>query len=561
MKRYKDAYDLENPLRKKIEDLGDQVKYVCDNSPRVRTQGAKRLMTSTAMTHTVNQPSGIEAAEIYKQLQKAARDIWWTSGVVARKPIEEDGVFSGLLFDEIHLQVNKTEDLLRFFNDGVKKRKETEKDYEPPLAAKRRIEKLAQKTPYTINVINPMTAYPEWDRIGLRRYYSERKVTMGYIKDNYGIACEDEFKEVTLCDMWDLEYRTIWIKGKGDEEDEILVQEPHKLPEIPIACSLVEGSDVLWDKPEDQAQPFLYTLLESGLWDLNTILLSVMATNTLVFGAIANFIYKGDESPKYKKEEAIGYYHVGLDESLEPLEIPYPAKSLQEMFGLALQMTTEATIYDQSLGAPGGSGDPYSKTALLHQAGRLPLVTIQRQMGMVAAKAMEIVFEWMRHDEGEYTTYGQYGENIFDSEDIPEYIMIKSNLEIDLPQDQLQMANIATALRELMGDEWVMKRVLSENEPDSVIEERDGERVAQAHLELKMQRMAQQQQLEFQEMAAQQAQARQMAEQMQQFEMAQAAQGQQELPPGMEAAQAQAEGQGIQPPVPNRAGPGNPEGI
>ena len=539
--KYRQMYELDSPIQSNIEGVGAHVKFVADPSPRVRTQGAKRLLTATEMSFSIPHEDNAAEADMIDNLEEAAKTIWWRSGLANGAPLEEDMVLSALLFDEVHVQVNKTADMLKHFEEGVEAQKKINKDYEPAPAIKERIERLSKSTPYLCEVVNVEAGYPEWDALGLRRYFSKRTVTRGYLLDMYGLACDDPHEEVVLCDLWDLEWRHIWIE---EQEDEPIVQEKHGLPFIPIVCYLVEGSRNIWRDPDKQRQPFLYTMQKAGLWDLNTIWLSSMATNVKTFGLIANFIYQGDGSPRYESTGVMAVHSVGPDESLAPMEMPINGKAVQDMYGLTDELTTQATIYPQSLGAPGGSGDPYSKTALLHQAGRLPLVTIQRQVANCAAEAMWLALRWMRHEPEQYAARGKTQAVEIDAGQIPEFLVVEAALEIDLPQDQLQMMNVAGQSRQLMGDAWTIENVVNEAQPKQVIMQRTAEEVFQFNKQMYFQRMQQQAQMEIQQAQMQQ----QMMAQQAQMEM----QGGPPMSPEEEAALAQAEGGAPMMPEPDR---------
>lgn len=566
MKKYKDAYELKTPMEAALKALGKQTKIVVDPSPRTKVQGAKRLLTSTTMVHQIPRKEGLANVAELENYQHMARNIWAASGWVGGTPVEEDGVFSGLLYDEVHLQVVKTQDILDHFEKGVKRAQEKDKDYKPSEAQRARIERLVKKTPFIIEVLDPSMGYAEWDRLGLRRYYYEIKVTRGYMADVYGVACKPDelFVPVYLCSLWDLKHRHIWMRSGTTETDltmTVIVQQEHGLPFIPVACTLVDGSRALFHEPDEQRQPFLYTMLEGGIWDLNTLYLSVMATNAKVFGVSANFLYTGEEAPTYESTGNLTFYKVGEDEVLAPLDIPVNQQMVQDMYALMMDITTKATMYDHSLGGPGASGDPFSKTALLHQAGRLPLVGVQRQVAACAAEAVLMCFWWMKHEPQEYISLGEYGEIKVQGKDIPEWLTVKSKLEIDLPQDQLEMAQIVGALRDIMGDKWVMENVLSVEEPERVIDERSDQRFYDGEIEIALRDMTMENQMKWQNDQAAQARQSKMEEMM----MMQQAQGggppggvmngpQQDMEQQEAAAMMAAEAAGVQ-------SPGMPSGI
>jgi len=527
--KYRKMYELNSDIKAQIESVGDHVKFVCDPSPRVRTQGAKRLMTATEMAFKIPRAKGVESEEEIDMLEEAAQTMWWRSGLANGAPLEEDMVLSALLYDEVHVQVHKTADMVAHFEKGVETQRKLDKSFEPAPAAKERIERLAESTPYLFEVVNVEGGFPEWDNLGLRRYLSIRTVTRGYLMDMYGVSCDSPHEEVSLYDMWDLEWRHIWI---AEEEGVLILQEKHGLPFIPIVCYIVEGSRRLWNKPDAQRQPFLYTMDKGGLWDMNTIWLSAMATNVKEHGLTAQYVYTGKDGPAYQQTGYMGVFKVQPDESLEPIELPINGDALQNMYALTSDLTTQSTLYTQALGQPlGGSNRTYSETALLHQAGRLPLVTVQRQVANCASEVMWLAFRWMQSEPGDYSAQGKMRAIEIEKNSIPEFLVVEATLEIDLPQDQLQMMNVATQATELMGREWTIENVVSEPQPKNVMKQKASEDVFQAKLaqyfqkmqwefqkqqmveqqQIQQQQQMQQQMLQQQQMAAQQAQMGDMA--------------------------------------------------
>src|SRR4030042_6191357 len=125
----------------------------------------------------------------------------------------------------------------------------------------------------------------------------------------------------------------------------------------------------------------------------------------------------------------------------------------------------QSTIYRQALGEPVSSSTPYSSYALMSQSGRLPLLSTQRLCSNGIAEASEIALKWLK-DEGN-SAKAQYEslEQELSPGDIPDLIDIKVQLEIELPQDRLQMANAANMLAQgdnpLLSKRWVRENVMN----------------------------------------------------------------------------------------------------
>jgi hypothetical protein len=139
--------------------------------------------------------------------------------------------------------------------------------------------------------------------------------------------------------------------------------------------------------------------------------------------------------------------------------------AMMDGWNIANELEMQSTIYRQALGEPVSSSTPYSSYALMSQSGRLPLIATQRMSGHAIAEAMEIALKWMQ-DEGQSASaqYDKYSAEIQPS-DVPDIIDINVQLEIELPQDRLQLANAANMLAQgdkpLVSKRWVRENVLN----------------------------------------------------------------------------------------------------
>ncbi len=440
----------------------EQVKLAMKNvkltkSPDARNaiQGAVRLMIATDPIFTVPRDvNRIGVAQVSDKLEKAAASLWNAAGRAKKKPIHYDAVLSMLLYSEVFIAVTKTADMLNWAKGGSK-------------AAVRKAEILAATTPYVFDVWDAPTCYPETDDYGLTGLYRETRTTSGRVKDSFGqdaaaqISGEGRNQVVTLCQWWDYEWRIAWLLGS----DRPLLMEQHGLPFIPIVHQLGEGSTI-FSLPEEQRQPFLYTLWKSGLWERQNLSLTVWYTLLFALGA----------NPLYYERVGLPGSHLDVDYSvpggrvtLGPGEeygqvVHQPANPLLlEGMNVAGQKVQESTIFGQTLGAPvGGSSASYSMVALLHQAGRLPLVVPQKTSGFAIAEATKMALDWWRMDGKDGVERGGVlGE--LDPADIPEQYEMQCTLDLALPQDKLQNANIANMLTGsgTVSKQWVRENVLN----------------------------------------------------------------------------------------------------
>lgn len=534
---YRRAYMLDSDVKRQLEDIADHVKVTVHPLPRVSSQGVKRLMTATEATFGVDNED-IENAD---EIEEAVASMWWKSGQVNGAPLEEDAVLSMIIYDEIHIGVSKTADLVAAAA-GLSG------------AELERIKRLAEETPYLFEVYNPESGYPVYDRFGMRAYYRETTVTADYIRSVFGNDGErvlamserevgNAFDEYTLCDYYDLKRRTVWVK---EADNDPLIDEEHKLPFIPVVCVLGEGSRSLFHKHDEQRQPHLYTLLETKLWDRLTLFLSANATNVTQWLGV-QFIQEGDGEIDIQFNKMFGAIKVPGGNSIRPLgEKGVIDSGVMAVYGDVQKLAQDATVYPIALGGAPERQMAFSSISLLSQQGRLPLVTIQRQTCHAMAEAVQLALRWMVADKGKYKGYGISDAYQIAAKDIPEYVRVEAKLEIDLPQDKLGQAGIVNQLAGKLPMEYLIENILGEGQPGELMKQTMSEEVFRARLQIELQRMQQE--------AAQQAQQ----QAMQQQAMQQAAMQQQgpppgpggQIPPEMQAALTQG-AQGEQMPTPN----------
>jgi len=419
--------------------------------------GASRLLIATDPVFSVpvdkNDVGAKDTADI---VEKAASQIWQRAGRVRRSPIHDDVVLSMLLYAETHVAVTRTSDLVEAAKGGSR-------------AAVARAERIAAYTPYVFDVWNPKTGYPDFDAFGLRSYYREVNTTAGAVLDDFGDNARevlgydaDRRAAVTLCQYWDFETRQIWLQGGNP-----ILQEKHGLSFLPIMVQMGEGS-MMFSKPEQQRQPFLYTLDQTGLWERQNLALTVLYTHLFGVGANPQFTFvtgsNPDDEPDIDWDIPGGRIKLKPGQSYGPLPKNAIDPSLLQGLELANQKIPASTIFEQALGQPMGANATYSMVALLNQAGRLPLVVPQKKGGWGIADAMKIALLWYKE------TGQQHASLALKPTEIDEYMELEAQLEVTLPQDRLQNANIATMLTKdgTTSMQWVRENILKIEQSDEM---------------------------------------------------------------------------------------------
>lgn len=493
---------------------GDWIKETMSPTAFNRAIGAVRLMTSTEPQFSVPYDEGdATAKESSERIEAASKAMWNGAGRVALRPIHYDVVLSGLLFGEVCGAVSKTADLLALAGKT---------DDKGNIA---RMEAVAQETPYLFRTYNPSTCYPDFDSYGLRGMLRRSEVTWGEVMDTWGQLAEniggaaaatwDRTKKVKLNDWYDWQDRAVWI----DENDNPLFHEAHGLSFLPVIAQITEGT-FLFDKPENQRFPLLYSVWKSGLWKRENLSLTVIYSLINAIGSNPLLVRETSEpgSP-LKVERSIpgGYVDISKGDKLGPLMEKVVDPSQWQGLEKAMQLNEESTIPSMALGAPPQSTLAFSAISLLSQSGRLPLMGAKQLGGQAISNMMIAALKWMRQDGTTTMLYRRGSSITLDPREFPERIVIECDLEPDLPTDKLQMANTANAIvqNKLASYRWARENILQIGQSDAMDKEIYFEEMVRFNVQQALAAKAAQAQMELQQKAAQLQAQQQQAQQAQ----------------------------------------------
>jgi len=432
-------------------------KLTIHPGPRNAIMGYVRLLAATDPEFQIpRNVLEIDQTKNADMLEKAAKHIWTASGTVRTDPTHYDILRSAAIYGEIMASVIDTKDYLA----------KMEANGTP--AERARAQRIADLTPFTYDVINPRMGYPVWDTFGLTHFYAKRRKRVRNLITEYGEdaldALGDSYNPYDFKDeheWWDLQYHYIWIE---DFEAPVVFTE-HGKKEIPVVCTLVEGSRLFPD-PADQRNPFLYTYLKSGLWHRANLALTVIYSNIFQIGANPLFVFKqATEGQKIEVDRSVpgdaiivppgaDWYPVVNQGVIDP--------SIKEGLDIAVGLEEESTVYKQTLGQPLGPNSAYAMVSLLSQTGRLPLVLSQRKAQYAIGELMRRSFMIMKENGRTFETES-LGQNIKVTPDmIPNNLQVNAILDIAQPQDALQNANVAAILDEkgLASKEWIQENIL-----------------------------------------------------------------------------------------------------
>jgi hypothetical protein len=443
---------------------GKNTKVTLHPGARNNALGAIRLMTAADPEFSVPFESNSPASQKQStQIEKFVKAMWLASGRVRGRPVHYDVVTSAILFAEMHLPITKTSDMVAWAKGGTK-------------AAQAHAEEIAACTPYLADVWDPRTGYPELGPTGLLAYYNEAEVWSGQILDEFGDAARlvlqdtNRYTKTILCKFWDYENFFVWLKG----HDQPLKQEKHGLPFIPVIVQLGEGSS-LFTLPEDQRQPFLYTEWKSGMWSRLNLIMTVLHTIVFQFGSNPLYLYKAnapDKKMHVDQSRAGGVTVISTDEDFGPLSTKVVDPAMLELFATDERLEDESTIYGATLGEPLGKNAPFSMVALLHQAGRLPLLIPQRMASWAIGSWAKTALRWLKEDGVKGTAKYEDIQAELAPKDIPKHLDITATLKAELPQDKVQETNIAlqasSGERPLVSQRFAREDILGLGQSDEM---------------------------------------------------------------------------------------------
>jgi hypothetical protein len=414
---------------------------------------------------------------------------------------------------------------------------------------KARLELIAKRAPVMFDVIHPRTCYSTFDNLGLCKFYIKQKKLVSEIRAIWGKESDKALKDKKDTDMvdyneyWDTVNHCAWVAGTQ------IFLKPHKLPFIPVANGVVEGSDLFQHNDKDTRQPFLYTIWKSGLWKVANLIMTYNATKVNAFGQTAQNKFtspnEGAKTPDVDWNHPMGMFALKPGESVEPYIPNIIDPQLDKHLQYIENKIAESSMYRQALGEPLGANAPFSMVALLSQAGRLPLVPYQRMCSDILAKAMYYALILIRDGKADVKAYADSGMVSIEPKNIPDVFDITCDLKIDVPTDERQNAVIAAQLVQagIISKETAMQRWLNIQQPDDEQQKIWAEQLADSQHNLNMQMQAAQAQQNLQ--LEGQNQAMQMQGQAQPPQGQSQGQPQGEVPPELLA---QMQGGGMPPP-------------
>ena len=425
-KKDEDCKEYENIFNLEWAKTKPDTKARLSTSPDPRNSllGAWRLVLSTDVIFKITSYEGKELRKAQKdKLEKVANLIYYNASRARGRPIHYDAVLGSLLYGEMHIPISRTKDLVT-------------------MSAGTRNEKRAQNyinhTPFSLDNWSAHYGWPEWDRYGLAGYYRKAQMRLGEVRAEWGTKASaiagSDFDLVDYNYLTTVEGDCIWV---GTTPIYTLVK---PVAYVPIVVQITDGMK-LFDA-EHNRQPFLYTTYKTGLWYDQNIAMTGMFTAVKGYALKPKFIHKAPPGKPDKKLD------LNFDEDLIELEdgeefAPLITKgtidpALIEAMNFAERKVMEATMYRQAFGENTGT-DVFSTVSLLSQSARLPLVATQKCGSWGIGAIMDMCFRMMKEDP---SCMGPSLKGLLEAKEIPENLIFETDLDVQLPQEKLQRANL-----------------------------------------------------------------------------------------------------------------------
>jgi len=482
--KYEQMYLLTSTIPSNDEDI----KVTLSTDARNVIKGIVRLLATTVPTFkcTVGPDDDPDIADA---IEAMAATIWEESSKAYGGPIHETVIESSGLYGETHIAINSTADIVK---NSAK-------------SNKKHAQRIATRTPFLLEPWNPHYGYPLTDPIyGLTAYVRKVKMTVGEIGSRFGAAGQtfaqgkDPTQTEDLYMYYDTTDYAIWVKGTP------FVAEAHNLTSIPIGVTLTDGT-LLFSEPEEQRQPILYGIAKSALHERKNLMMTVLFTNIYHLGLNPTFVHTAPannptKTLSYDASKSGGVVDMEYGERLDAMTnkgIMDP--SFVQAMNLLDAQITESTVQKTALGAALEGSPAYSTYALLAQSGRLPLVQIQTRTEFAIADVMEKAIEW-------YAEKGPATDGMPKPAEIPDTFSLSVKLDVNLPQDKLQLANIATMLKSagIVDDTWIRSNILNVENSVKMQEDIWSQQMAQTLFDIKKQTLMNQAQMEAQAQQQQQ---------------------------------------------------------
>lgn len=452
--RYREMFFMTDESRRPMNSKVDEKDWAITVSPSARNEvvGMVRLLDTSEIHVEVR--DGNEPAPKSDKIEQALLTMLRVSGEFRRARVESDAALSAVLYGPVVM-----------YSESVADVQTTAKS----VYQKRQLERIAKRTPFLIRNLNSEQSFPEWGEFGLLSHTWEYRVRGAVLEERWGVKDVKPDQEYMVRDIYDCENRLVYVDGRKD----VLFAGPHGLDTIPVVVRYAGGSS-LFHKPEEQMQSFLYAKAKSRLDKRENAMLTAMATAVNVRGMMGPLIAIDPENaPQQVQVDFSGHIRT-IKAKVQQVDDKVIDPVLFQWKNLLDELSAQSTIHRQTLGE-NISGSTFSALNMLSNAGKLPLVDMQRGIEMAFRDVFLNILLRIK-------TEGIENE-LISPQDIPDDIELDVTLEPDLAQDDLRNAQIVSQLKGSganVSDEWINTNLLKIGDSNEMFRQKTKEELRKA---------------------------------------------------------------------------------
>lgn len=429
--RYLEIYfmdGMETPKNAGVDK--DDWKLTTSPSGRNAVIGMVRLLNTSELRVTVNSKG--EKHRNSDKIEAGLKEMLRVSGRFHRARIEKDANLSAVLFGPVVLQTERVDDLKKVHKSDL---------------LRKRVEKIADLTPFLLRALPADQSFGGWGEFGLLRHLRKYKMKGDALTERWGVEASAT-KEYTVWDSIDLNNRVVWADGIKDN----LLAQRHGMDDLNIAVRYAGGSS-LFTEPARHIQSFLYAHAK-GEWDKRENLFwTYLFTAIFIQGLPGPLLVFDPESVNSQTKIEVDFTG-GVRKIVgkaTPVEFPVIDRNVLEVKRMMDEVDAESTIYKQTLGQ-NIAGSTFSGMAMLSSSGLLPLQDPKEAVSTAFADSFEHILCRIKN-EG-------ISHRVLSANDIPDEYEVSVSLEPKLPQDTLRNAQTAEGLGDTVSDEWKQENLL-----------------------------------------------------------------------------------------------------
>jgi len=332
--------------------------------------------------------------------------------------------------------------------------------------------------PFAIVIRNPQQVhieYSDWmpERVVLKQVLPLQEVIdfWGEKAKKLGKKAEEEDnkekKYVTILDYSDLDQRVVlaylqdndtsYSDSFGESDAIEILSKENKLKFLPWVAKV--GGTTLFSEPAHQRIPLLYPVYQTGQWDTQNILETLIASEPIAYAAAPRIKTSGPTDDIYVTYgEALRQVHEPPGHKVEAMEPPVLDAGLWTLADRISSRMAKSTTSKVLQDADPASGMAFATLNLITQSGlkslapykelaEQALADIFTQMLYWIEESEDTIYAYVRPAKEETITTVAVGGDDFDTEKL----FIDVELSADVPTDRMSRVNTAAMMNRELG--------------------------------------------------------------------------------------------------------------